>query len=160
MPIEEERQEILNLGVNPRGLQLSPESVRKFDVGNKFERRLSYLVGWDRNKFNLLQCTPDGVLKVVLSGGGLSNYHTLRDTIDGSTVTELKLENDDYYLRFDIIVYDNPVLVEFGVEPMQNYGGNIKLPPGYFSFDYTSKKIRVTLPEGGSATEVQIIAWF
>jgi len=160
MPIEEERQEIRNQHVNPTELELHPSEVRQFDVGNKFERRLSYIVGYDGSKFHMVKTAPDGTLKVYASPPIFSRYAVLRDTIDGSTVTELKLEADEFFSRIDIHVFDATALVQFGYEPLQLYGSEIKLQPGFYSFDYMTKKVRVTIPDGGDPTEVQIVVWY
>ena len=160
MPIEEERQEILNQHVDPQELELSPESIRQYDVGNRFERRLSYLVGYDGTRFHLIRAAPDGRLQVYANPPAFTHYAVQRDTIDGTTVTELKIEADEYFSRIDITAFDAPVLVQFGNGAFQIYGDPIKLQPGFYSFDYLTKKVRVTLPEGGSATEVQIVVWY
>jgi len=160
MPVPEERQKIRNQHVDPSELDLDPGSVREYDVGNIFERRFSYLVGYDGREFHLLRCGIDGLLKVYSNPPAYVKYEVARDTIDGSTVTELKIESDDYFSRIDITAFDAAVMVQFGVEPLQNYGTAFKLNPGWYSFDYLSKKVKVTLPSGGSATEVQIVVYY
>ena len=160
MPIEEERQEIRNQHVNPPELLLTPESVRQFDVGNKFERRLSYIIGYDGSKFHLVRTAPDGSLRVYTNPAIFTHYEVVADTIDGTTVTELKIERDDFFSRIDIHVFDAPAIVQFGNEPMQLYGDGMKLLPGFYSFDYMTKKVRVTIPDGGDPTEVQIVIWY
>ena len=160
MDVQEERQEIKNQHLNPVGLELSPESVRRFDVGNKFERRLAYTIGHDGSNFRFLKCEPDGVLKVYANPAVYSHYSVVRDTIDGSTVPELKIETDDFFNRIDVYIFDAVALVQFGFEPLQLYGDQIKLQPGFYSFDYLTKKVKATIPSGGSPTEVQIIIWY
>ena len=160
MDVVEERQEIKNQHLDPPSLLLHPESVRRYDVGNRFERRLAYTLGYDGSQFRFLKCEPDGVLKVYANPAVFSHYSVVRDTIDGSTVPELKIETDDFFNRIDVYIFDAVALVQFGFEPLQLYGDAIKLQPGFYSFDYLTKKVKATIPGGGSPTEVQIVIWY
>jgi len=160
MDVPETRQEIRNQHIGPEELQVEPETVRQYDVGNKFERRLSYLVAHDGSRFHLLRCEPDGILKVYAQPAVFTYYAVQRALLDGSETTEVKIESDKYFSRIDIYVFDEAVLMELGTEPLQLYGDPVKLPAGYYSFDYLTKKVRLTLPEGGSPTEVQLVVWY
>ena len=99
-------------------------------------------------------------MKVYANPAVYSHYGVLRDTIDGTTVPELKIETDDFFNRVDIYVFDAEALLQLGFEPLQLYGDEIKLQPGFYSFDYLTKKVKVTIPSGGTPTEVQIVIWY
>jgi len=160
MPIEEERQLIQNQHVNPRELELYPGEVRQYDVGNRFERRLSYLVGYDGRNFHLLKAGKDGMLEVISYPPAFERYVVERATLSEGGTTELKIEGEEYIKRVDIYVYDIDVYLQFAYGIFQEYGDPIKIHPGFYSYDFLTTKVKLTLTEAGGSTEVQIVAWY
>ncbi len=160
MNIEEERQEIKNQHVNPLELNLHPGETRQFDVGNRFERRLSYLVAYDGLNFHLLKAGKNGMLEVISYPPAFEKYVVQRTTLSEEGTTELKIEGEEYIKRVDIYVYDTDVYLQFAQGIFQQYGDQIKIHPGFYSYDFLTTKVKLSLTEAGGSTEVQIVAWY
>jgi len=140
-------------------LILEPETVRELYTDNYYRRNLSLLEGWTGYRTKLLKVTSDGVLKVAMTGAGLTDYNTETGTAldDYDTTTTFRYE--EAYSRWDILIEDNDAIVSFRNQFDTGWLDDIILTTGYHSLDFSSKGIRIKNRNAGSNAKFQIVAY-
>ena len=157
--MDEVKQKIKQNNLRNEDLVLDPSEVRELYTDNYYNRSLSLLEGWTGYKTKLLKITPDGILKVASTGSGLDEYTTENGTGSDSYVSGSTYLYSDLYSRWDILVESNDAVISFRNNVDTDWLGDIVLPVGYHSIDFSSLGIRIKNRTSGSNTDYHITAY-
>lgn len=136
-----------------------PKSVKNFYVSNLVQRTLSHLYAEDETTGDpvRLKATAGGVLKVSTVPPIRDTYEVFKQTVAaGGTVT---ITFTEAVTLVEIWTYGATMLIEKSTDGTV-FGGQVEIPAGsYWSFESTTKALRITNTDTVNAQDIQVVGW-
>lgn len=155
-PREEWQKVLINLS---DGHTVDPAFLQDYYITNLVNRAYSYLFAWDETRGLpvKLVATSSGLLKVSALPPVRDTYEVFHQTIAaGGTVT---ITFTEAVTLVEIWTYGADMLIEKSTDGAV-FGGQVKIPAGsYWSFESTTKALRITNTDTLNAQDVQVVGW-
>ena len=131
--------------------------VKAWFISNIFGRALSYLVGYTGTKALMLRCTSGGILKVSSAGTIFEINETKQATSVDAWASIVPFTG--VCSSVDIWVFTNDITFVRSPDA-STYWNEFKLKAGdFYSFDASTKDIKIKSTTPGSHGTVQVIGW-
>ncbi len=159
MAVQDKDLRVLNQHIEPKELELSPESAREYDVDNHFKRSLSYVVGFDGLDFHLIRTNVRGEIVTATTGSTVTRYEVHNVRIPAGSGGTWTMFWDTPCVALEIYYKKGSALFRFAFAPSGILGDSFELPTGWWSFDYPVIGVEVIENGGSSDVEMQILVF-
>lgn len=141
------------------GLSLDPKHAINYYTDNIVQRVLGYLLGWNylTGEPVKLTTTPDGLLRVVASGAGLSVNET-HSGIAGNSWSGMILFFE-MVSQIDVHTWDHPLFIQRSIDGI-TFQDMIEMPAdSAYSMNASTRGYRIMNAVNGMLSRYQIIGW-
>jgi len=133
-----------------------PSEIPLWFVNNVFQRTLAHLIAYtEDNKAIRLRATSEGALKVATYPQIYEQYEVISGTGADNYTSENTHEFDESYNRWDLLIEGGDAIISFK-KTDGTWGGDIILPEGFHSYDFSALGIRIKNRTAGVDVTYQI----